>query len=96
MKRQERIYRNKVAHNFNTTDIPLEFSLTYGEMAEAFEAWRKKKSLDEIGEELADVAIYLYGIAEILGVDLDKSIDRKMKINEERVYTQENGVLKRK
>ena len=96
MKRQERIYRNKVTHNFNTTDIPLEFSLTYGEMAEAFEAWRKKKSLDEIGEELADVAIYLYGIAEILGVDLDKSIDRKMKINEERVYTQENGVLKRK
>ena len=65
-------------------------------MAEAFEAWRKKKSLDEIGEELADVAIYLYGIAEILGVDLGKSIDRKMKINEERVYTQENGVLKRK
>lgn len=87
MKRQERIYRNKVTHNFNITDIPLEFSLTYGEMAEAFEAWRKKKSLDEIGEELADVAIYLYGIAEILGVDLDKSIDRKMKINEERVYT---------
>ena len=86
MKRQERIYRNKVAHNFNITDIPLEFSLTYGEMAEAFEAWRKKKSLDEIGEELADVVIYLYGIAEILGVDLDKSIDRKMKINEERVY----------
>ena len=64
MERQERIYRNKVAHNFNITDIPLEFSLTYGEMAEAFEAWRKKKSLDEIGEE--------------------------------RVYTQENGVLKRK
>ena len=64
MKRQERIYRNKVAHNFNITDIPLEFSLTYGEMAEAFEAWRKKKCLDEIGEE--------------------------------RVYTQENGVLKRK
>ena len=91
MKRQERIYRNKVAHNFNITDIPLEFTLKYGEMA-----WRKKKSLDEIGEELADVAIYLYGIAEILGVDLDKSIDRKMKINEERVYTQENGVLKRK
>ena len=96
MKRQERIYRNKVEHNFNITDIPLEFSLTYGEMAEAFEAWRKKKSLDEIGEELADVAIYLYGIAEILGVDLDKSIDRKMKINEKRVYTQENEVLKRK
>ena len=33
MKRQERIYRNKAAHNFNITDIPLEFSLTYGEMA---------------------------------------------------------------
>ena len=40
---QKRVYQNKVNHGFNTTNIPLEFTLTYGELAEAFEAWRKKK-----------------------------------------------------
>ena len=50
------------------TDINKEFCLTYGEVAEAYEAWRKKK--DDLGEELADVAIYLLGLSEILNIDL--------------------------
>ena len=90
---QKRVYQNKVNHGFNTTNIPLEFTLTYGELAEAFEAWRKKQ--DSIGEELADVMIYLMGLAEILNVDLEKELLRKMEINEKRRYAAENGVLKR-
>ena len=39
------------------TDVNKEFCLTYGEIAEAYDAWRKKK--DDLGEELADVTIYL-------------------------------------
>lgn len=35
---QKRIYENKVAKGFNTTDIPKEFCLLYGEVAEAFDA----------------------------------------------------------
>jgi NTP pyrophosphatase (non-canonical NTP hydrolase) len=54
---QERAWQNKVAKGFNTTDVPLEFCLLQGEMAEAFGAWRKDR--EDLGEELADVAIYL-------------------------------------
>jgi len=90
---QKRVYQNKVNHGFNVTDVPLEFSLLYGEVAEAFEAWRKKKG--SAGEELADVLIYLMGLAEILGVDLEEELLRKMEINERRRYEKTDGVLHR-
>ena len=59
---QKRVYQNKVSKGFNVADVPLEFSLLYGEVAEAFEAWRKKE--ESVGEELADVLIYLMGMAD--------------------------------
>jgi len=34
--------------------------LLHGEVAEAFDAWRKGR--EDVGEELADVAIYLLGL----------------------------------
>lgn len=89
---QVKIYSNKLNKGFNTTDIPKEFCLLYGEVGEAFDAWRKKKS--DFGEELADIAIYLLGIAEMTGIDLGKEIERKMDINENRVYKKsDDGVL---
>ena len=48
-----------------------------------------------LGEELADVAIYLLGLAEILHVDLESEIVRKIEINRKRKYVTENGVLKK-
>ncbi len=87
---QKSIYANKIAKGFNVTDIPLEFSYLYGEVWEAFEAWRKKK--DSLGEELADVAIYLLGMAEILGFDLENEIVKKMEKNAQRVYEHHDGV----
>lgn len=89
-KVQKEIIDNKIKHGFNTTDICKEFCLLYGEVAEAYEAYRKKK--DDLGEELADSAIYLLGIAEILGFDLEKEIQNKIKINSKRIYKKENGV----
>ncbi len=38
-----------------------------------------------MAEELADSAIYLLGILEMLGVDLSEEILKKMAINEKRV-----------
>jgi len=90
---QRRVYQNKVNQGFNITDVPLEFSLAYGELAEAFEAWRKKKG--SVGEELADVLIYLMGLSEILGVNLEEELLRKIGINEKRREVREEGVLKR-
>ena len=93
---QKRIYSNKVNKGFNVTNIEKEFCLLHGELAELFEAYRKH--LPSIGEEMADVAIYLLGLAEVMntelgaGIDLGAEIARKMEINEHREYVQINGV----
>ena len=39
--------------------------------------------------------IYLMGLAEILGVDLEEELLRKMEINERRRYAKTDGVLHR-
>ena len=89
-KMQKEIYQNKLDKGFNVTDVNKEFCLLYGEVAEAFEAYRKKK--EDLGEELADVAIYLMGLSEILGIDLEDEIIKKVDKNKKRVYKKENGV----
>ena len=90
---QKAVYKNKIDKGFNVTDVNKEFCLLYGEVAEAYEAYRKKK--EDLGEELADIAIYLLGLSEILGVDLASEIENKIEINQEREYKTINGVLKR-
>ena len=87
---QKKVYQNKIAKGFNVTNIEKEFCLIYGEVAEAFESWRKKK--DDVGEELADVVIYILGLAEILKVDLADEIEKKMEKNINREYKIIDGV----
>lgn len=88
---QEEIMNNKVSKGFNTTDIPLEFMLLTGEVSEAFDAWRKKKS--DLGEEIADIMIYLFGLAKMLNVDLENELVAKIEKNRERKYVRKNGTL---
>ena len=89
-KMQKEIYDNKVNKGFNVTDLNKEFCLAYGEMSEAYDAWRKHK--DDLGEELADVAIYLLGISEILNINLEEEIFKKVNKNKHREYKIINGV----
>ena len=84
---QKEIYQNKLNKGFNVTDVHEEFCLLYGEVAEAYDAWRKNKTT--VGEELADIAIYLMGLSEILDIEIEK----KMAINKDRVYQLVDGVL---
>ena len=88
-KLQKAVIENKKKHGFNTTDIEFELLRLHGEANELFEAWRKNNK-ENINEELADVGIFLLGIAEMLGSDLGEDIVNKMKINEKRIY--KNGV----
>ena len=90
---QKDVYQNKVNHGFNVTDLNHEFCLTYGELGEAYMAWLKHK--DDLGEELADVAIYLLGLSEILGIDLEEEIQKKVYKNSKREYKVINGVKTR-
>lgn len=88
---QKAVYQNKLNKGFNVTDVNKEFCLLYGEVGEAYEAWRKKK--DDVGEELADIAIYLLGLSEILGIDLASEIEKKVEKNIGREYKVVDGVL---
>ncbi len=92
-KLQKDIYQNKINKGFNVTDINEEFCYTYGELAEAFDAYRKGK--DDLGEELADVVIYLLGLSEIMNIDLENEILKKVSKNEKRKYELIDGVTTR-
>jgi NTP pyrophosphatase (non-canonical NTP hydrolase) len=81
---QKEVMRNKIEKGFNTTDMALEFCHAYEELSEAFHKFNKKE--DGVAEELADVAIFLLGMCEILGYDLGKEVVRKVDINKNRKY----------
>lgn len=87
---QKDIWQNKINKGFNTTDVNKEFCLLYGEVAEAYDAWRKKK--EDLNEELADIAIYLMGLSEMLGFDLETEIQNKVSKNSKRIYKNVDGV----
>ena len=70
-KIQKDVYQNKLDKGWNVTDVNKEFCLTYGEVAEAYEAWRKK---------------------QILNVDLETEILKKVKKNKYREYKMIDGV----
>ena len=89
-KIQKDVYQNKLDKGFNVTDINKEFCLIYGEVSEAYEAWRKKK--DDVGEEIADVMIYLLGLSEILNIDIETELLKKINKNKYREYKIINGV----
>lgn len=90
---QKQVYQNKVNKGFNVTDICKEFCLIHDELSEAFQAYNKKK--DDVGEELADVIIYILGLAEILGIDLEQELLAKVAKNEKREYQNIDGVVTR-
>jgi NTP pyrophosphatase (non-canonical NTP hydrolase) len=91
---QQRAWANKLAKGFNTTDVALEFGLLTAEVGEAFTAWRRQ--LHDFGEELADVLIYLGGLAQMTGIDLAAEVERKLAVNEAREYRRDaRGVLRR-
>jgi hypothetical protein len=86
---QRLAWDDKVAKGFNLSDVPLEFCLLQGEVAEAFDSWRKGRV--DVGEELAGVAIYLIGLAQMTGVDLQDEIEAKLAVNAKRICLRTAG-----
>jgi NTP pyrophosphatase (non-canonical NTP hydrolase) len=76
-------------------NITYEFCRMYGEIAEAFDAWRKKKN--DLGEEIADIIMYAVGLGGMLGLDVESEVVKKFKKNSKRTYYRDkNGVLQKK
>jgi NTP pyrophosphatase (non-canonical NTP hydrolase) len=81
---QKEVMRNKVEKGFNTTDVASEFCRAYEELSEAFS--KHNKNQPGVAEEFADVMIFILGMSEILGFDLEKELVRKIEINKHRKY----------
>jgi len=86
---QKEVMRNKLKKGFNTTDVALEFCRAHEELSEAFSKYSKME--DGVAEEFADVAIFLLGMCEILGYDLEAELTRKIEINKNRKYRKEKS-----
>ena len=84
---QKAVYDNKVAHGWNVTDMCREFCQMETEVSEAFQAYFDEPR-EHFAEELADVMIYLLGMAEIAGVDLEEALLKKIEKNRHRRYRQ--------
>lgn len=81
---QKEVLRNKLEKGFNTTDVALEFCRAHEELSEAFSKFNKNQ--EGVAEEFADVAIFLLGMCEILGYDLEKELVEKLEKNKNRQY----------
>ena len=86
---QKEVMRNKIEKGFNTRDIAFEFCRAHEELSEAFSKF--SKSQDGVAEEFADVAIFLLGMCETLGYDLEHELVRKIEINKHRKYKKEKS-----
>ena len=87
---QQRAHANAVKRGWDKTPVDTYFCLTYGELAEAFQA-RKENNIAELGDELADVLIYTVGIAAKFDIDIDAAVLKKIQRNENREYKKVNG-----
>lgn len=83
--RQCMVCFNKWLHGFKCDDINGDLALLVGEVSELMLAVCSG-TVDEAVKELADIAIYCYGLANILGKDLDKAIGDKIEYNLNRIY----------
>ncbi len=81
---QKQVLQNKKDKGFNTTDISLEFCRAYEELSEAFS--KLNKGEEGVAEEFADVTIFILGMCEMLGYDLEKELIAKIEKNKNRTY----------
>lgn len=72
----------------NEKDLTISISLEASELLELFQ-WKsaeevKESNLERIKEELADVLIYSYMLADNLNLDIDSIIEEKLQKNDEK------------
>jgi NTP pyrophosphatase (non-canonical NTP hydrolase) len=86
---QKEVIRNKIEKGFNTADIAQEFCRAYEELSEAFSKYNKNQ--DGVAEEFADVMIFILGMCETMGFDLEKELVDKIEKNKNRKYKKEKS-----
>jgi NTP pyrophosphatase (non-canonical NTP hydrolase) len=71
-------------------NLAASISLEANEILECFQ-WSEEADRDHVGEELADVLLYVAQLANVLEIDLGSAVDRKLERNHGRFPAVENG-----
>ena len=71
------------------TDTALEFCRAHEELSEAFSKYNKDQA--GVAEEFADVMIFILGMCEKMGFDLEKELVAKIEKNKNRKYKKEKS-----
>jgi len=79
---QKDIYKCAVEHGWweGLREVPELLCLVHSEVSEALEAYRQGKDA-KLWEELADVVIRVFDIAERFNVDITRVVEEKHKTN---------------
>ena len=83
MKRINKFHDDHKWRQFhNAKDLALSISIESAELLELFQWTTAEKAVENkyesIEEELADILIYSYTLAEKLGMDIDETIEKKL------------------
>lgn len=92
----------KAANGWTPTDFRHEFVFLVEEVGELAKAHKKtrldatltaeqKAKRDDVGEELADVFVYLLSLANVAGVDFETAFAVKVEKNRNREWTKNNA-----
>lgn len=92
---QREIYRNKVARNFNVTDVGKEIVLMVedlGELAHAYKNSNKQPAVtinhkEEIVDAVGDLMVLCLGLCEMLEVDAGEVLTTIVEQNKTRTHT---------
>jgi len=71
-------------------NLAISLSLESAEILEHFQWGDEIRNREEFSGELADVALYLLQLASVTGIDLEKAVLEKLKVNYGRKWDQES------
>ncbi|HHH40593.1 MAG TPA: nucleotide pyrophosphohydrolase [Chloroflexi bacterium] len=66
-------------------NIACSLAIEAAEVLEQFQ-WKEEADPEALAGELADVALYLFQLASLMGIDLEEAILRKLALNEARQW----------
>ena len=70
-------------------NLAVSLSIEAAEILEHFQFTDEIRDKDELGAELADVALYLLQLASISEIDLEEAILKKIEVNKKRTWDDE-------
>ena len=83
----KKVHKNAVEHGWWDKErlVPELLCLIHSEVSEALEAYRNS-NIEGMAEELADIVIRVFDMAEGMGIDIQTEIIEKHMINKKRTY----------